>query len=226
MMILALDTTTFCGSVALLDNTRLISEINYDSTYTHSERLLRSIHFLLEMNNLEIKNIDGYAVAQGPGSFTGIRIGLSTVKSFSYASSAPIAPVSSLKSLAWKLRHPEGRLLCPVIDAKKGEVYTALFESKEMGLDELIAQGAYAPDSFFSRLPAHRLIFFIGNGVQVFKDKILAYFKDKARFPFRSPFIAYEVGLLGYEELRNKRGITSDELEPLYFRKSQAEERN
>jgi len=226
MRILAVDTTTFSGSVALLDNTKLISEVDHESTFTHSERLLGSIHFLLQTNNLEIKDIDGFAVAAGPGSFTGIRIGLSTVKSFSYASSKPIAPVSSLKSLAWKLRHPQGCLICPIIDAKKGEIYTALFESKEAGLHEIIPQGAYVPDYFFSLLPSHRIIYFIGNGVQVFKDKIIAYFKDKARFSTRSLFIAYEVGLLGYEELEKKRGVSSQELEPLYFRESQAEEKH
>lgn len=180
MIILAVDTTTFAGSVALLDKAKLLSEVNIDSASTYSERLLPSIHFLLERNKLNIKEIDAFAVAAGPGSFTGIRIGLSTVKSFAYASGKPVAPVSTLKALAFKLHHSQGRLLCSIIDAKKGQIFAALFESGKSGLKEIITQGAYSPDEFFSQLPSHRLISFIGNGIQTYKDKILRYYKDKA----------------------------------------------
>jgi tRNA threonylcarbamoyl adenosine modification protein YeaZ len=86
MRILGLDTTTGSGSVALLENTRLLAEINAESALTHSARLLRAVDFLLKKNGLEIKDVDGFAVAAGPGSFTGIRIGLSTVKAFAFAS--------------------------------------------------------------------------------------------------------------------------------------------
>jgi len=226
MIIMAVDTTTFAGSVALLEKAKLLSEVNIDSSSTYSERLLPSIHFLLETNKLNIREIDAFAVAVGPGSFTGIRIGLSTIKSFSYASGKPVAPVSTLKALAFKLHHSQGRLLCPILDARKGEIFAALFESRKSELKEVIAQGAYSPDQFFSLLPSHRLISFIGNGIQTYKDKIFKYFKDKARFSLRSPFIAYEVGLLGYELLKKKKGVSFQELRPLYFRRSQAEENN
>jgi tRNA threonylcarbamoyladenosine biosynthesis protein TsaB len=226
MIILAVDTTTFAGSAALLENTKLLSEINIQAASDYSERLLPSIHLLLEISNMKIKEIDAFAVAIGPGSFTGIRIGLSTIKSFAYASRKLIAPVSTLKALALKLHHSQGRLLCPIIDAKKGEVYAALFESGKRKPKEIIAQGAYSPHSFFALLPSHRVISFIGNGSQMYKDNIVQYLKDKARFPLRSPFIAYEVGLLGYEILRYNKGASFQELKPLYFRKSQAEEQD
>lgn len=226
MIILAVDTTTFTGSVAILDDLKLLGEVNIDSFSTYSERLLPSIHFLLEVNKLDVEEIDAFAVAVGPGSFTGIRIGLSTIKSLSYASEKPVAPVSTLKALAFKLRHPQGRLLCAALDAKKGEIYAVLFESKREELKEVIPQGAYSPDYFFSHLPSHRVISFIGNGIHSYKGKILQYFKDKARFSSRSSFIAYEVGLLGYELLKDNKGVSFKELKPLYFRKSQAEEKN
>ncbi len=225
MFILSVDTTTFSGSVALLDKEKLLAEVNIDSSLTHSERLLAVIDFILKTNRLRIQDMDGFALAAGPGSFTGIRIGLSTIKSFSFSSGKPVAAVSTLTALAWKLRHAQARLICPLLDAKKGEIFSGLFESKRSDLKEIIAQGAFAPDRFFSLLPAHRVIFFIGNGVDVYKDKIFDYIKDKARFPHRSLFIAYEVGVLGYELLRRKKGVSSGELEPIYFRKSQAEKR-
>jgi tRNA threonylcarbamoyladenosine biosynthesis protein TsaB len=226
MIILAVDTTTFAGSVALLEKTKLLAEINIDSPSTYSERLLPAVDFILKTNGMNIKDMDGFALAAGPGSFTGIRIGLSTVKSFSYASGKPVAAVSTLKALAWKLRHPQSHLLCPLLDAKKGEIYAALFESRGGKLKEIVPQGAYSPDRFFTLLPSNRIIFFTGNGIDAYKDKIFQYFKDKARFSHRSPFIAFEIGLLGYELLRKKKGVKAQELKPIYFRKSQAEEKD
>jgi tRNA threonylcarbamoyladenosine biosynthesis protein TsaB len=226
MIILAVDTTTFAGSVALLEKAKLLAEVNIDSPTTYSERLLPAVDFILKTNGMNIKDMDGFALAAGPGSFTGIRIGLSTVKSFSYASGKPVAAVSTLKALAWKLRHPQNHLICSLLDAKKGEIYAALFESKAGKLKEIVPQGAYSPDRFFTLLPSNRIIFFTGNGIDAYRDKIFQYFKDKARFSHRSPFIAFEIGLLGSELLRKKKGVSAQELRPIYFRKSQAEEKD
>lgn len=224
MIVLALDTTTFAGSAAVLKKTKLLAEVNIDSPSTYSERLLPNIDFILKSNGLKMKDIDAFSIAVGPGSFTGIRIGLSTIKSFAYASGKPVASVSTLKALALKLQHPRSRLICPVLDAKKSEIYSALFESTGNSLQEVLAQGVYSPDQFFSLLPSHRVIHFIGNGVGIYRDKIYQYFKDKARFSVRSFFIAYEIGLLGYELLKANKGLDFREIKPLYFRKSQAEE--
>jgi len=226
LVILAVDTTTPAGSVALLRGTRLITEVNQDSSTTFSERLLPAIQFVLKSSELEIPDVEGFAVAVGPGSFTGIRIGLSTIKSFAYASGKPIAAVSVLTALAMKLQNSQNRLICPLIDAKKKEIYAALFESKARELQEIIPQGAYAPDEFFSRLPAQRTIHFIGSGKDVYGPTIFEYFKDKARFSKRLPFIAYEVGLIGYDLLMRNKGKDFREIEPLYLRKSQAEEKH
>ncbi|HDQ92783.1 MAG TPA: tRNA (adenosine(37)-N6)-threonylcarbamoyltransferase complex dimerization subunit type 1 TsaB [Synergistetes bacterium] len=225
-IVLAVDTTTPAGGVALLRGKRLLAEINQDSADTFSERLLPSIQFVLRANRLKIQDVEGFAVAVGPGSFTGIRIGLSTVKSFAYASGRPVAAVSTLAALAHKLRHPSRRLICPLLDAKKNEIYGALFESKGNIVQEVIPQAAYSPDAFFSLLPAHRIIHFIGSGVDIHRLLLFQYFKDKARLSQRSPFIAYEVGLIGYDRLRQKKGLDAHHVEPLYLRKSQAEEKH
>ena len=224
MLILAIDTTTHHGSVALLRDSYLLGEVNCVSPLTHSERLLPAVDLILRQQDLNIKDVEAFAVAAGPGSFTGIRIGLSTIKSFALAFGNPVAPVSTLKALALKLKLPHNRLLCPVLDARKGEVYAALFEVKRGQLDEIIPQGVYSPDRFFTRIPSHRIISFIGNGVDVWKEKIFEYFKDKARFSPRSFFIAHEVGLLGYNLLREGKGLDAREVKPLYYRRSQAEE--
>ncbi len=227
MLLLSLDTTTPVGSVALLRNTVLLSEVNCDSSLTYSERLLPALHYILETQGLESRDIDAFALAVGPGSFTGIRIGVSTIKSLALASGKLVAPVSSLDAYAMKLHMDRGeRLVCPFLDAKKGEVYSALFESQGGQIKEIIAQGAYSPDDILSRLPSNRIIGFIGNGVSVYREKIVSYLKDKARLSSRSLFIAREVGLLGNKALKDNRGVQSGDVKPLYFRKSQAEEKH
>jgi tRNA threonylcarbamoyladenosine biosynthesis protein TsaB len=225
MLILAVDTTTPSGSVALLKDGELVGEFDLESPATHSARLLRSIDFLIRANDLDIRAIDAYAVAAGPGSFTGIRIGLSVVKSLAFASGKMIAAVSTLEALAAKIAVPPVRLACPVLDAKRGEIYAALFEVRSGRLVESIPQGAYDPDAFFARLPAHRVTAFIGNGLILYREKLLTYIRDKARFPRRSPFIAAEVGRLGQGLLLAGKGVPAGGLEPFYFRASQAEEK-
>ncbi len=224
MLILAVDTTTPCGSVALLEGSKLRAEANSESPLTHSERLLPSVDFVLKSERLTIADVDAFAVAVGPGSFTGIRIGLSLIKSFAFSSGKLVAPVSTLKALALKLSHPHSRLLCPILDARKGEIYAAFYELKKHELVELVPQGVYKPDQFLSLLPAHRIISFIGSGAEIFRDKIFDYFKDRSRFSQRTCFIAHEVGLIGFRSLKEGRGVSSHSLQPLYFRKSQAEE--
>ncbi len=226
MRILSVDTTTPSGSVAVLADQRLVGEMSVESPSTHSTRLLSSINTLLESLDLRIQDINGFAVTPGPGSFTGIRIGLSTVKAFAFASGKPVALVSSLKALALKAVNPRAPLVVPMLDAKKGEIYACLFEMRKEKLVEMIPQGAYSADRFLSLLPARRTVQFVGNGIEICRAKILDRLKDRARFLSRSPFIAYEVGLLGHDILKAGKGVSSTDLEPLYFRKSQAEEKH
>ncbi len=225
MLILAVDTTTPSGSVALLEDDALLGEANIESAATHSARLLRSVDFLLAAHGRDVKDIGAFAVAAGPGSFTGIRIGVSAVKSLAYASGKPVAPVSTLLALASKLAADGPRLVCPLLDAKKEEIYAGLFEVHKAGLTELIPQGAYIPDAFFARLPARRVIAFAGSGLAVYRAKLLPYVRDKARFPRRSSFLAAEVGRIGCGMIREGKGVGAAALEPFYLRRSQAEEK-
>ena len=225
MLILAVDTTTPSGSTALLEDGTLLGEANIESAATHSARLLRSIDFLLSAHGRDIAAVDGFAVAAGPGSFTGIRIGVGAVKSLAFASGKPVAPVSTLLALATKLAAGGPGLVCPLLDAKKEEIYAALFEEGDEGLVEIIPQGAYAPDEFFARLPAGRGIAFTGSGVDAYRDTLLRHVGDRALFPVRTAFIAAEVGRIGADLIRAGRGVDAASLEPLYFRRSQAEEK-
>lgn len=224
MILLAVDTTTPAGSVALLRDKSLLGEVNAAVSLNFSAFLLPAVDFLLQTCETEAEHIDGFALAAGPGSFTGIRIGISTVSSFSFASGKPAAPVSTLKALALKISRGRERLVCSMLDAKKGEVYAGLYQGKSGRLRETVAPGAYDPEDLLSRLPKRRVVHFIGSGSEVYSEKIKASLGEKARFSQRSPFIAREVGLLGYDLLRRGRGISFEKVQPLYYRKSQAEE--
>ncbi len=228
MLTLAVDTTSPSGSAAILSGSKVLAEAGIETKLDHSARLLASIHFLLETCGLDITQVEGYSLAVGPGSFTGIRVGMSTVKALAFASMRPVAAVSSLQALALKLVQPQVRLLCPISDAKKGEVYAALFESPDGGdrMKELVPPGAYKPDEFLGQLPGHRVMAFIGTGAELYREKILTYVKDKARFSSRSLFIAAEVGLLGQDLLARGQGQSGADLRPLYLRRSQAEDKD
>jgi len=226
MRVLAVDTTTPSGSVAVLQDGRVLGEIGLESPSTHSVRLLSSIDFLLRGVGIDIREIEGFALVPGPGSFTGIRIGLSTVKSFAFASGKRTVLVSSLMALAWKVLDSRARLAAPMLDAKKGEIYAALFENRRGRPVAVVPQGAYLPEEFLALLPPRRVVHFIGSGTGLCRQKIEDLLKDRARFSTRSPFIAAEVGLLGTAILRAGRGVSSEAIEPLYFRISQAEEKH
>ena len=221
--LLSVDTTTPNGSVALLEDERVVGELNIASSATHSKRLLASIDFLLQAQGWRVEDLDGIAVTRGPGSFTGLRIGLSTVKALAFATGKPVAAVSSLAALADRHRDSGTALVGPMLDAKKGEIFAALFAPLRSGLKEIIPQGAYAPEEFIRRLP-RRVILFAGSGVGLCRERLQAVLGKRARFSKCPEFLAADAGRLGLEILRAGRGVDADGLEPLYFRRSQAEE--
>lgn len=225
MRVLAVDTTTPDGSVAVVDGSRVLAELAVRSASTHSSRLLSSIHFLLEALSLDVRGLDGFAVAPGPGSFTGIRIGLSTVKALVFASGKPVAAVSSLAALAFRLSDGGERWVAPVLDAKKGEVYASLADAKA-GLEPAVPEGAYPPAEFLRLAGSRRTILFSGGGAELYQLLIKERLGPKARFSPRPPFIASEIGILGVRILREGGGATAESLEPIYYRSSQAEEKS
>jgi tRNA threonylcarbamoyladenosine biosynthesis protein TsaB len=225
MLILAVDTTTQTGSVALLRDGALLEQADMAPPAAHSARLLRAVDGLLTRHGHSIGDVEAFAVAAGPGSFTGIRIGLSAVKALAFASGRPVAPVSSLEALAAKAAGPEGALVAPVIDAKKGEVYAALFRRRAGAFAEVVAQGAYAPAAFLGLLPGGEAITFIGSGLDAYGRAVRDKLGPAAVFSSAPPFVAAEVGRLGTERLGRGGGVAADRVEPLYFRLSQAEEK-
>ncbi len=126
MKILGIDTSTPIGSVALIDSGNLVAEHTLNIVRAHSSRLMPAIDTVLKWGNITPEELSGCAVGVGPGSFTGIRIGVATIKSFCYAIDKPIVGVSTLEAIAYNCRWTDS-LICPVLDARRSEIYAAVF---------------------------------------------------------------------------------------------------
>jgi tRNA threonylcarbamoyladenosine biosynthesis protein TsaB len=223
MKILAIETATVAGSVAIVDDTKgLIGEVRVDVKIVHAERLMPSIEWLLKSSNISVKEIDAFAVSIGPGSFTGLRIGLSTVKGFSYATKKPLVPVRTLDAFARTLPFCS-RMICPVLDARKNEVYAALYKWKDRTCVKVMPETAISPKDLLNRIKEP--VVFMGEGTKKYGDLIESVLKDHAIYAPSSKMSpsASTVAELAIEHI--KGGITTDpvSLAPFYIRKSEAE---
>jgi len=222
MRILALETSTLTGGVALLDGDCLVAEYTLSVRATHSERLMAAVDRLLNDSGCGVETLEGVAVSIGPGSFTGLRIGVSTAKGLGMALGIPLVGVPTLDALAALLPHA-GDPVCPILDAKKGELYTSLFhwEGNRMVRDwEYLA---LTPEDLCSRLSGS--VVFVGDGVSAFGDLLARALGPRAKLapPARRLPSAACVAQLGHERLLNGETVGPASLTPLYIRPSEAE---
>lgn len=225
MLLLAVDTTTRFGSVAVVRGGKVLAEVNYVSPSSHSRQVFRAVDEVIRVAGLKFGDLEGLAVAAGPGSFTGIRIGLSLMKALALASNLPLAAVSALEALALKLLLPGPEVVVPMIDARKGEVFAAAFRSEGCEMKEVVPAGAYLPSDFLVRLPSDRAMAFIGTGAELYRSLVEDRLGARAVFSNRSFHLAAEVGLIGEKLLAGGRRLSPSELQPIYYRPSQAEEK-
>ena len=222
MKILSINTSSNICSVALLEDTNLIKEITIDDANTHSVKLMPLIDELFKTTNLAISDIDLFACDKGPGSFTGIRIGISTIKAFCDVTNKPSIGISSLTSLAY-LSNFEG-LICSLIDAKNDNVYYGLFEHKNetyTQVGELLADSIYNVTEILKL--CNKPVSFVGNGSIIYKDVVESILKENAIIPSDTKYCnlnAYHTGLAAYDAF-NKNELAL--LSPLYLKKSNAE---
>ena len=227
MKILAIDTSTMLGGIAIMDESLLIAESRLNVKSTHSERLMTEIEHCLKQSGIKISDIDVFAVATGPGSFTGLRIGLSTVKGFSYATGKQIVSVPTLEALAWNFpysRYP----VCTMLDARKKEVYAALFKWEGENFTRLINETSAKPEEFardaLSVTRDERFIF-AGEGAALYRDKIIEAMGEKAIFasPEKTVPSPANVAVLGLKKAKAGEFSEPISLIPMYIRKSEAE---
>ena len=227
MKILAIDTSTMLGGIAIMDESLLIAESRLNVKSTHSERLMTEIEHCLKQSGVKISDIDVFAVATGPGSFTGLRIGLSTIKGFSYATGKPIVSVPTLEALAWNFpysRYP----VCTMLDARKKEVYAALFKWEGENLIRLINETSAKPEEFVRdalRVTHDDKFIFAGEGAVLYRDKIIEAVGEKAIFasPEKTVPSPANVAVLGLKKAKAGEFSEPVSLIPMYIRKSEAE---
>lgn len=224
MLVLGLDSATQVAGVALIDGNRLVAELFFNTRKNHSQRLLPLIAALLREAGFKLADLDGLAVALGPGSFTGLRIGLATVKGLAHAAQKPVAGIPTLDGLAWNAWEVPG-LVCPVLYARRQEVYTALYRWQEGELCRLTPYQALDPYSLVDLLKSYTMpVYFLGDGVIPYWE-VWQQLGTRARFlPSTSTLPrAAQIARLGRERLLAGKEDDLFQLKPLYLRPSPAE---
>ena len=224
MKLLALESTAKAASCAVLSDGELVASAWQATGLTHSRTLLPMVEDMLRNSELTVQDMDAAAVAAGPGSFTGLRIGVSAVKGLAWAAEMPCIPVSTLEAMAWPLAHLEGNVVC-AMDARRQQVYNALFEAKEGALTRLTEDRAIALSDLAEELrddPRPKTV--LGDGGQMTYDFLTAAGVSCRLAPAHLvKENAVSVALEAEDIARAGGLISAQELAPVYLRPPQAE---
>lgn len=218
MLILGVDSATQVAGAAIINDRQLLAEAFFNTRKNHSQRLLPMIVNLITEAGLELSDLDGLAVAIGPGSFTGLRIGLATVKGLAHVAQKPLAGIPTLDSLAWNAWEVPG-LVCPVINARRQEVYTALYRWQEGELCRLTPYQAVDPASLVNSLQSYAMpVYFLGDAVAPYWE-VWQQLGTRGRFlPSTSTWPrAAQIANLGRERLQAGKADDLIQLKPLYL---------
>lgn len=226
MKILAIDTSSEICSAAILEDEIIIDENNLESGKTHSENLIPVLDEIIKRNNVDLKDIDLFACSVGPGSFTGIRIGISTIKSMAEVLNKPIASITSLETLARNIENDEKinnienrEVVVSIIDAKNNQVYSGIFDKKFNKIEDYIANDI---NYVIEKIKKYNNAIIVGNGAIVHK-KLLQEQLDNPIFLENNKQLAKNVGKMAYKKYIENELYNADTLFPIYLKKSQAE---
>jgi len=223
MLILALDSTAIAASVALCDDEKMLANYTINLGNTHSETLLPMVEAVMRAARITASDIDLFAVSEGPGSFTGVRIGVSTVKGLAFGKDKPCVGVSTLEALAYNLIGFDG-IACPVMNARRGQVYTALFDVNAKDTPRrLTPDRAIAIAELESALLMQvRPVYLSGDGYDITRAGFSRF--TAAETPaVLIPQNAYSVAMCALKQYKEGARRTDTELVPTYLRLSQAE---
>ena len=231
MKIIGIDSSGLVASVAIAEDEILTAEYTMEHKKTHSATLMPMLSEIIKMSETDLKEIDAIAIAAGPGSFTGLRIGSATAKGLAYSLNIPIIPVPTLAALAYNIQFFDG-IICPIMDARREQVYNGLYTFNDGEFTELKGQRSLAVGELLCEIDnecSDKNIVFLGDGVPVYRSIIEE--RLKARHFYAPANISKQragsVAVLG--KMYYNRGVkeTAESHEPVYLRLSQAErERN
>ena len=222
MLILALDSSASPASAALLEDGKILSEFYINTKQTHSQTLMPMAEAVLRLSAKTLDDVDCLAVSAGPGSFTGVRIGVSCVKGLAMARNIPCAGVSTLRAMAENARGMDG-VVCAVMDARCGQVYNALFRAENGEIERLCADRALPIAELYAECEAYgdRLLL-VGDGAALC-HKTFSAFGARLLQPQQQFQRASGVALAAQEQLCAGQTVTPDALMPIYLRLPQAE---
>ncbi|MCD8181628.1 MAG: tRNA (adenosine(37)-N6)-threonylcarbamoyltransferase complex dimerization subunit type 1 TsaB [Firmicutes bacterium] len=223
MRVLAVDTSSNVAAAAVMEDDLLLGEYILNHKKTHSQKLMVMIEQLLGDLDLTVRDIDIFAAAVGPGSFTGLRIGVATVKALAHAAGKRVVSVGTLEALAYNVPYAE-HIIVPIMDARRDNVFTASYiwdgEFKEIGAPEAVTirECVESCGNFLDTI-------FVGDGVKVHRDYINERLGERAIFPHGAALNSRASSVAAIALDRAKKGETQSysEMKPYYIRKSQAE---
>jgi len=225
MKILAIDSSGMVASAAVVTEDTVLAEFNTDFRKTHSETLLPMIDSIMKMTETDVRDLDAVAVAKGPGSFTGLRIGSATAKGLALAADKPIIEISTLEAMAYQLYGTEN-IICPMMDARRHEVYYGVYRFEGEKLVQLIPDGAAPAADVIEKLnDLGKNAVLTGDGVPVNEAAV----REKLKVPYliAKPFQnrqrAAALGILAVEYAKENRFVSTFDHAPVYLRVSQAE---
>ncbi len=223
MILLGIDTSTFFGSIALVNTEKVIAECSLNVHKTHSGRLLPGIQSMLQDTEIALNQIDGFAVTIGPGSFTGLRIGLSTAKTLALATGKSIAGIATLDVLAEGICS-NSSLISVILDARRGELYTSLYRNNSDGrIARLTDYLALSPAALLATI--HEPVLFVGDGIPLYKDQLQKDCEQKVSFApaeFNYPR-ASVLCRLALSKFLSQETMHPRDIQALYIRPSDAE---
>lgn len=223
MKLLAIETSTMIGSIALISDQQLLVEYQIGIKTTYSDTLFSRIDHILQEVNTSIQEIDGYALALGPGSFTALRIGLSVVKGLALATEKPIVGIPTLDGLAQNVCF-SNLLICPLLNARKGEVYAAFYKREgDTALKKLTPDRALDPEMLLDEIQEE--VIFLGDGSDFYSDLIISKLKEKYFFaPLHLKYPkASAIAQLALQKFKDNEVMDSDCITPIYVRTPEAE---
>ena len=223
MIVLSIDSSSKVATAALLEDNTLLGEVTLNNKKEHSTILMTLVENLLDNCNLDINSVDGFVVSKGPGSFTGLRIGMATIKGLSFGATKPYVSISSLDALAYSIAPFDG-IICPVMDALRNNVYTALYKSCDGKLEQIMDYSALDINELVDILNEKgENVMFIGDGLNNTKEYILENCNNCFFPPNHLNLIrASSLGELGMLKLKNCEYDDSNSA-PFYLKKPQAE---
>ena len=225
MKVLGIDSSGMTATVALIEDDKLIAEFTVNNKRTHSETLMPMIDKVLTASETDIRDVELLAIASGPGSFTGLRIGAATVKGLGMSLDVPVAAIPTCEGLAMNLSGTD-RLVCPLMDARRNRVYTGLYRVSGDMPEAVIEQTACDISEIVDKVnEAGEKVIFLGDGAAIFKEYIESNIRVEFSFANANASLQRGASIASLGLLYQKAGktVSVDEFTPVYLRPSQAE---